>query len=326
MKTGSITSLALAATLLTASIAAQEMPDIGFKSVGRGRPLAASVYDLQEVGPNWIRQRGQRYDPAHPFPLNGYRADALPKNYKPLPRDIFTSDDFYKDKALWSDPRYFRCNSQQATEYQRGILQPPGVEHRQGRGRAVGTLRASASARGHREPVRLQDGAGALRGAAEGDAEPRRPEQVHVRELPGRRVERRVRAPGPRRGHPDELVLGQAHADPDDPLAADAGVPAADGAGGVSPDARQRALALDVLLARRLHAALVPGGRVGALRDRHAGSRADARRRCAQLHAGHLRRPQIQHGGREERRRSAPRRRPCRAGTARRSASGTRTC
>ena len=30
--------------------------------------------------------------------------------------DIFTSKDFYKDKALWSDPRYFRCNSPAAIE------------------------------------------------------------------------------------------------------------------------------------------------------------------------------------------------------------------
>ena len=35
---------------------------------------------MPEVGPNWIRQFGQRYDPEHPFPLNGYKHDALPKN------------------------------------------------------------------------------------------------------------------------------------------------------------------------------------------------------------------------------------------------------
>ena len=29
----------------------------------------------------------------------------------PLDRDLFTTTDFYRDAASWSDPRYFRCNS-----------------------------------------------------------------------------------------------------------------------------------------------------------------------------------------------------------------------
>jgi hypothetical protein len=129
MRIGSIKSLVLAATLIAAPALAQKQPDIGFQSVGRGRPLAASVQGMPEVGPNWIRQQGMPAgpDPKKPFPMNGYTVDALPRDYKPLPRDIFTSDDFYKDKELWTDPRYFRCNSPQATEYQRGILQRPGV-------------------------------------------------------------------------------------------------------------------------------------------------------------------------------------------------------
>jgi hypothetical protein len=127
MRVSSIASLALAAALIAAPAMAQKIPDIGFTSVGRGRPVAASVYDIKEPGPNWIREFGQQYDPAKPFPLNGHRADALPKDYKPLPRDLFNSPDFYADKALWSDPRYFRCNSPQATEYQRGVLMRPSV-------------------------------------------------------------------------------------------------------------------------------------------------------------------------------------------------------
>ena len=58
MRIAPIKSWALAAGLIAAAPAlAQKMPDIGFDSVGRGRPLAASVLDMsQEVGPNWIRQ------------------------------------------------------------------------------------------------------------------------------------------------------------------------------------------------------------------------------------------------------------------------------
>ena len=41
----------------------ESMPDIGFKSVGRGRPLAASVQGMREVGPSWVREFGQRHSP-----------------------------------------------------------------------------------------------------------------------------------------------------------------------------------------------------------------------------------------------------------------------
>ena len=128
MKSHSLKALALLASLLTVPALAQEMPDIGFKSIGRGQPLAFNVQGKPEVGPNWIRAPGaQPAEGKKPFPMNGFTVDAVPKAYKPLPRDIFNSPDFYADKALWMDPRYYRCNSPQATEYQRGILQRPSI-------------------------------------------------------------------------------------------------------------------------------------------------------------------------------------------------------
>src|SRR5687768_17170794 len=108
MKRGSIGSSALAAIVFTASALAQDLPDIGFESVGRGRPLAASVHDQREVGPGWI---GGPFAPRDEQRLDGFRPDELPSSIQPLATDIFTSTDFYADKALWSDPRYFRCNS-----------------------------------------------------------------------------------------------------------------------------------------------------------------------------------------------------------------------
>ncbi len=34
-----------------------------------------------------------------------------PAGMQALPMDLFTSKNFYKDQKLWSDQRYFRCNT-----------------------------------------------------------------------------------------------------------------------------------------------------------------------------------------------------------------------
>jgi hypothetical protein len=92
-------------------------------SVGRGAPdppPADAIVGSEGKG-MWT---GAGRPAEHP-PIFAARDGAVPAGVQPLPHDIFSSKDFYKDQALWSDPRYYRCNSAVGLEQIWGAYEVP---------------------------------------------------------------------------------------------------------------------------------------------------------------------------------------------------------
>jgi hypothetical protein len=116
-------ALALGFVLIGTSAAAQQVAKIDFKSVGRAAPLAADIYKYEITG----AAIPFTFDPAVGASsvkfgafVGSARDGKVPAGTKALSVDLYTTKDFYKDKALWTDPRYFRCNSPVAIEEQYG--------------------------------------------------------------------------------------------------------------------------------------------------------------------------------------------------------------
>jgi hypothetical protein len=59
------------------------------------------------------------------MPIFAARDGDTPAGVDKLPIDIFTTKDFYKDRALWFDSRYYRCNSPVGLEQIWGAYQVP---------------------------------------------------------------------------------------------------------------------------------------------------------------------------------------------------------
>jgi hypothetical protein len=84
------------AAVLTVASLAQAAPAL---AQGGGAPGASTTGDVAAVA-------NGRLGIVRP-PINF----SVPAGVQKLPIDMFTSKNFYKDQALWSDPRYFRCQT-----------------------------------------------------------------------------------------------------------------------------------------------------------------------------------------------------------------------
>jgi hypothetical protein len=95
------------------------------KSVARGAPdpLQPTVIVGSEGKGMWT---GAGIPAGYP-PIFAARDGAIPKGVTPLPHDIFSTNDFYKDRELWTDPRYYRCNSSVGLEQIWGAYEVPLV-------------------------------------------------------------------------------------------------------------------------------------------------------------------------------------------------------
>lgn len=133
-----LTAAAVLFVLLAGPLAAQQVADPGFASVGRGAPVAGALPELTITfgppgDPEQARRRQEQFarfpfvGPQQVFgsagpPIGSAFNGESPDGVSPLAIDLFTSSDFYADVDLWSDNRYFRCNSPFALESQRGAV------------------------------------------------------------------------------------------------------------------------------------------------------------------------------------------------------------
>ena len=107
------------------------------------------------------------------MPIFAAQDGAVPAGVEPLPHDIFTTKDFYKDRDLWSDPRYYRCNSAVGLEQIWGAYEVPLIGDDPPRSAAWGFCDRDYPREEIVSPYGFKTAKDALRGAARRRREPR---------------------------------------------------------------------------------------------------------------------------------------------------------
>ena len=134
---GRIAFAALFVALVMSCSRSETPPAAAVASAGRGAPVNPAIpweswrnaEDIEAIPPREIKGYPEQHwlvgpldGPATGNRMEGFlgaaRGGVAPEGIEPLKVDVFTSRDFYADRELWTDRRYFRCNSPYGLEQQ----------------------------------------------------------------------------------------------------------------------------------------------------------------------------------------------------------------
>ena len=106
-KTSAVAGMFLSVVAALANLGTHASAQQPQKSVGRGWPVTMATAYTGYPEDSLVGAVTPWYYTSNPTATGG----KAPAGVQPLPRDIFTSKDFYVDRDLWMDKRYYRCNS-----------------------------------------------------------------------------------------------------------------------------------------------------------------------------------------------------------------------